>query len=67
MNDYESYLYARQRLALAQLMGDTDEVKIWQQHVAYWKHRLTPLALDAAGRGNDGDQKRAAAQVKLVR
>ncbi|MFA5401781.1 MAG: hypothetical protein WC359_15120 [Dehalococcoidia bacterium] len=29
--------------------------------------RLTPLALDAASSGNDDDQERDAAQVKLVR
>jgi hypothetical protein len=64
MNDNDSFWYAKQRLVLAEMMNDADEIKNWQQHILYWESRLTPLAPDAAGSGSDEEQGRAAAQVK---
>lgn len=37
MTDLEKLQYAKARLGLARLMGDTEEVEKWREHVKYFE------------------------------
>ena len=41
MSTHESLQYAESRLALARLMRDAEEVKMWQEYVAYWRQKVS--------------------------
>ena len=41
MTTTQKWQYAKSRLALAKMMGDTsEEIAKWQEHVDYWKNEL---------------------------
>ena len=41
MNTLESLQYAKARLALAKMVGETpEEIAKWQEHVTYWQDLL---------------------------
>jgi len=37
MSNEEKLQYARSRLGLARMVGDTAEVEKWKEHIAYWE------------------------------